>query len=136
MYRECFDCLELDSGDASVEGWRVRIVGKPIGQIWVQITQSRTKRQTRSLMMASPCLHGGFNALDIFWKYNPAERREFRRFLECVEVMFLTQLVRGQVGKAPAGRAVCEKDWYMLPWWEAILGTVTMEGESFGFLHQ
>lgn len=26
--RECFDCLELDSGDASVEGWWVRIVGK------------------------------------------------------------------------------------------------------------
>lgn len=26
--RECFDCLELDSGDASVEGWWVRTVGK------------------------------------------------------------------------------------------------------------
>lgn len=25
--RECFDCLELDSDDASVEGWWVRIVG-------------------------------------------------------------------------------------------------------------
>lgn len=26
--REGFDCLELDSGDASAEGWWVRIVGK------------------------------------------------------------------------------------------------------------
>lgn len=26
--RECFDCLELDSGAASVKGWWVRTVGK------------------------------------------------------------------------------------------------------------
>jgi len=34
-----------------------------------------------------------FNLLDICWKYNTAERKQSRRFLECVEDNFLTQLV-------------------------------------------
>lgn len=45
---KCFDCLELDSGDASVEGWWVRTVGKANTadiQVGAEITQPRTKRQ-------------------------------------------------------------------------------------------
>ena len=34
-----------------------------------------------------------FNLRDISWKYNTAERKQSRRFLECVEDTFLTQLV-------------------------------------------
>ena len=34
-----------------------------------------------------------FNLLDICWKYNTAERKQSRRFVECVEGNFLTQLV-------------------------------------------
>jgi len=30
---------------------------------------------------------------DICWKYNTAEKKQSRRFLECVEDNFLTQLV-------------------------------------------
>jgi len=38
-------------------------------------------------------LVGDFNLLDICWKYNTAERKQARKFLECVEENFLTQLV-------------------------------------------
>ena len=37
---------------------------------------------------------GDFNSPDVCWKYNTAERKESRRFPECVEETFLTQLVR------------------------------------------
>jgi len=35
-----------------------------------------------------------FNLPDVCWKYNTAERKQSRRFLECVEDYFLTQLER------------------------------------------
>ncbi|KAK4818201.1 hypothetical protein QYF61_008585 [Mycteria americana] len=38
-------------------------------------------------------LKGDFNLPDVCWKYNTAERKQPRRFLECVEDNFLTQLV-------------------------------------------
>ena len=39
-------------------------------------------------------LVGDFNFPDICWKYNIAQRKQSKRFLECVEDSFLTQLVR------------------------------------------
>jgi len=36
---------------------------------------------------------GDFNLLDICWKYSTAERKQSRRFLECVEDNFRMQLV-------------------------------------------
>jgi len=36
---------------------------------------------------------GDFNLPDICWKYNTEERKQSRRFLECVDDNFLTQLV-------------------------------------------
>ena len=36
---------------------------------------------------------GDFNFPDVCWKYNTAERKQPRRFLNCVEENFLTQLV-------------------------------------------
>ncbi|PKU42080.1 rna-directed dna polymerase from mobile element jockey-like [Limosa lapponica baueri] len=44
-------------------------------------------------------LVGDFNLPDICWKYNTAESRQARRFLECMEDNFLTQLVRNGVSK-------------------------------------
>ncbi|PKU46160.1 rna-directed dna polymerase from mobile element jockey-like [Limosa lapponica baueri] len=38
-------------------------------------------------------LVGDFNLPDVCWKYNTAESRQDRRFLECMEDNFLTQLV-------------------------------------------
>ncbi|KAK4818831.1 hypothetical protein QYF61_019868 [Mycteria americana] len=45
---------------------------------------------SRSLALA---LLGDFNLLDVCWKYNTAERKQSRRFLERVADHFLTQLV-------------------------------------------
>ena len=39
-------------------------------------------------------LMGDFNFPDICWKYNTAQRKQSKRFLECMEDSFLTQLVR------------------------------------------
>ena len=38
-------------------------------------------------------LMGDFNLPDVCWQYNTAERKQSRRFLDCVEDNFLTQLV-------------------------------------------
>ena len=47
-------------------------------------------------------LMGNFNFPDICWKYNKALRKQSRRFLECVEDSFLTQLVSDSTrGGAP-----------------------------------
>lgn len=37
---------------------------------------------------------GGFNLSDFCWKNNTVERKESRRFLQCVEGYFQRQLVR------------------------------------------
>ncbi|GAB0185523.1 hypothetical protein GRJ2_001017600 [Grus japonensis] len=47
-------------------------------------------------------LVGDFNLPDICWKYNTAERKQSRRFLECVEDNFLTQLVTRLVDEGKA----------------------------------
>ena len=54
--------------------------------------------------MKSPALTlaGDFNFLDICWKYNTAQRKPSRRFLECMEDSFLTQLVSEPTGGSPA----------------------------------
>jgi len=36
---------------------------------------------------------GDFNLPDVCWKYNTAERKQSRRFLQCMEGNFLMQLV-------------------------------------------
>ncbi|KAK4820506.1 hypothetical protein QYF61_000085 [Mycteria americana] len=44
-------------------------------------------------MLLSKVMRGCKSLPDICWKYNTAERKQPRRFLECVEDKFLTQLV-------------------------------------------
>jgi len=51
------------------------------------------KRIAEVLQLLALVLVGDFNLLDICWKYNTAERKQSRRFLEYVEDDFLTQLV-------------------------------------------
>ncbi|PKU40950.1 hypothetical protein llap_8736 [Limosa lapponica baueri] len=61
-------------------------------------------KQTREVsQLLALVLMGDFNPhllyaqtvyLDVYWAYNTAEREQSRRFLECVEDNFLTQLVR------------------------------------------
>jgi len=52
------------------------------------------KQLGEALQLLAFVLVGDFNLADFCWKYNTADRKQSRRFLECVEDKFLTQLVR------------------------------------------
>ncbi|KAK4822905.1 hypothetical protein QYF61_023268 [Mycteria americana] len=103
--RECLDSLELDDGDDRVECLWVRIRGKAnkadivVGVCYRPPNQDEEADElfykqlgeaSRSLALV---LVGDFNLPDVCWKYNTAERKQSRRFLECVADNFLTQLV-------------------------------------------
>jgi len=55
-----------------------------------EVLHKRPAEVSQSLALV---LVGDFNLPDTCWKYNTAERKQPRRFLECVEDNFLTQLV-------------------------------------------
>ncbi|KAK4815696.1 hypothetical protein QYF61_006679 [Mycteria americana] len=103
--RECLDSLELNDGDDRLECLWVRIRGKANkGDIVVgvcyrppnqdeetdELFYKQLEEASRSLALV---FVGDFNLLDVCWKYNTAERKQSRRFLECVADNFLTQLV-------------------------------------------
>ncbi|KAK4811010.1 hypothetical protein QYF61_015714 [Mycteria americana] len=104
--RECLDSLELDDGDDRVECLWVRIRGKAnkadtvVGVCYRPANQDEETDEllfykqlgeaSRSLALV---LVGDFNLPDVCWKYNSEERKQSRRFLECVADNFLTQLV-------------------------------------------
>ncbi|KAK4826063.1 hypothetical protein QYF61_005022 [Mycteria americana] len=72
-------------------------------------------------------LMGDFNVPDVCWKHSTAERKQSRRFLECVEDNFLTQL-GSDPGEVPCLTCCLqtEKDWWEMWWLEAVLGLATM----------
>jgi len=103
--RDCFDCIELDDCDDKVECLWVKIRGKAnkadilLGICYRppnqdeevdEIVYKSLAEVSQSLVLV---LVRDFNLLDICWKYNTAERKQSRRFLECVEDKFLMQLV-------------------------------------------
>ena len=62
-----------------------------------------------------------FNLPDVFWKYNTVDRKQSRRFLECVEDNLLTQLVRKPTREgAPLGLLFVNK--------EGLVGDVAVGG--------
>ncbi|GAB0208053.1 hypothetical protein GRJ2_003271000 [Grus japonensis] len=104
--RECFDCIELDDCDDKVECLWVRMRGKAnkadilLGVCYRPPSQDEEadeafyKRLAEVSQSLALVLVGDFNLPDVCWKYNIAERKQSRRFLECVEDdNFLTQLV-------------------------------------------
>ncbi|KAK4815560.1 hypothetical protein QYF61_004077 [Mycteria americana] len=103
--RECLDSLELDDGDDRVECLWVRIRGKAnkadivVGVCYRPPNQDEEtdelfyKQLGEASRPLALVLVGDFNLLDVCWKYNTAERKQSRRFLECVADNFLTQLV-------------------------------------------
>jgi len=103
--RECFDCIELDDCDDKVECLWVKMRGKAnkadilLGVCYRPPNQDeevdevfcrRLAEVSRSLALV---LAGDFNLPDICWKYDTAVRKQSRRFPECVDDNFLTQLV-------------------------------------------
>ena len=103
--RDCFDCIELDDCDDKVECLCVnlkrkankadillRVCYRPAIQDEEvdEVFYSHLAEVSQSLALF---LMGDLNLADICWKYNTAERKQSRRFLECMEGNLLTQLV-------------------------------------------
>ncbi|KAK4823236.1 hypothetical protein QYF61_000096 [Mycteria americana] len=103
--RECLDSLEVNDGDDRVECLWMRIRGKAnkadivVGVCYRPPNQDEEtdelfyKQLGEASQSLALVLVGDFNLPDVCWKYNTAERKQSRRFLECVADNFLTQLV-------------------------------------------
>ncbi|KAM9590503.1 uncharacterized protein ACIBXB_005763 [Morphnus guianensis] len=103
--RECFDCTELHDSDDKVECLWVRMRGKAnkadivLGVCYRppdQVEETDESFYKRLAVVSESCarvLVRDFNFPDVCWKYNTAVSKQSRRFLECVEDNFLTQLV-------------------------------------------
>jgi len=103
--RDCFDCIELDDCDDKVECLWVKMRGKAnkaeilLGFCYRPPNQDEEVDEVfyKWLVEVSQSLAlvlvGDFNLPDICWKYNTAERKQSRMFLQCVEDNFLTQPV-------------------------------------------
>jgi len=103
--RDCFNCIELKVCDDKVECLWVKMRGKAskadilLGVGYRPPNQDEEvddvfcKRLAEVSQSLALVLMGDFNLPDICWKYNTAERKQSRRFLECVEDNFLMQMV-------------------------------------------
>ena len=111
--RECFNYLELNDGDDRVGCLWVKIRGNSkkadimVGVCYRPPNQDEEVNEifckqlgevSRSLTLV---LVGYSNLPDVCWKYNTAERKQSRKFLECVEDNFLTQLVSDPTREVP-----------------------------------
>ncbi|KAK4813675.1 hypothetical protein QYF61_019568 [Mycteria americana] len=102
--RECLDSLELNDGDDRMECLWVRISGKAnkadivVGVCYRPPNQDEEtdelfyKQLGEASQSLALVLVGDFNLPDVCWKYNTAERKQSRRFLERVADNCLTQL--------------------------------------------
>jgi len=103
--RGCFDCIELNDCDDKVKYLWVKMRGKANKADVLLGVCCRTPNQDEELggvfykrlaevsQLLALVLMEDFNLPDICWKYNTAERKQSRRFLECVEDNFLMQLI-------------------------------------------
>ncbi|PKU38005.1 rna-directed dna polymerase from mobile element jockey-like [Limosa lapponica baueri] len=82
-------------GKASKAATIVAVCYRPPNQD-VEVDEIFYKQLAEVSLSLTLVLVGDFNFLDVCWKYNKAEREQSRRFLECVEDNFLTQLVKKQ----------------------------------------
>ena len=100
--RDSFNCIELNDCDDKVECLWVKMRGKAnkadilLGVCYRPPNQDEEVDEVfyKGLAEVSQSLAlvliGDFHLLDICWKYNTAERKQSRRFLECVEDIFPT----------------------------------------------
>ncbi|GAB0205541.1 hypothetical protein GRJ2_003019700 [Grus japonensis] len=101
--RDCFDCIELSDWDDKVECLWVRMRGRAhkalLGVCYrppnqdEEVDEAFYKRLAEVSQSLALVLMGDFNLPDVCWEYSTAERKQSRRFLECVEDNFLRQLV-------------------------------------------
>ncbi|XP_051640625.1 uncharacterized protein LOC127469851 [Manacus candei] len=103
--RESLDSLELEVSNNKVECLWIKIRGKAnkadilVGVCYRPPNQDDEDDEFFYKQLAdvskSPALVlvGDFNLLDVCWELHTAEKRQSRRFLECIEDNFLLQLV-------------------------------------------
>jgi len=103
--RDCFGCIELNNFGDKVKCLWVKLRGKAskadilLGVCYRPPNQDEEadevfcKRLAEISQLIALVSVGDFDLADICWKHNAAERKQFRRFLECVEDNFLAQLV-------------------------------------------
>lgn len=102
--RECYHCVEIKDFDGMVECLWVRMRGKVKADVLLgfcyrppsqdeEIDEIFYEQLSEVSKSTALVLVADFNLADIFWKYNTAERKQSRRFLQSVKDNFLTQLV-------------------------------------------
>ena len=112
--RECSDVTELMAGDNKVESLWVKTRGRSdksdilVGVCYRWLNQDEEidevfyKHLAEAARSPALVLMGNFNFPDIRRKYNLVQKKQSRRFLECMEDNFLMQLVREPTrGSAP-----------------------------------
>ena len=104
--KECFEVTELMTGDDKVESLWVKIRGRTdkadilVGVCYRLPNQDEETDEVFYEQLAeaarSPALvlMGDFNFPNICWEYNLAQKKQSRRFLECMEDNFLMQMIR------------------------------------------
>ncbi|TRZ06605.1 hypothetical protein HGM15179_020502, partial [Zosterops borbonicus] len=103
--REAFDAIDIETNDDEIECLWVRVKGKAnkadivLGVCYPPLDQEEEVnnlfyKQLENLSGSSALvLVGDFNLPDICWELITAEKKQSRKFLECVEDNFLLQLV-------------------------------------------
>ena len=116
--KECFEVTELMTGDNKVESLWVKIRGRAdkadilVGVCYRPPNQDEETDELFYEQLAeaarSPALvlMGDFNFADICWEYNLAQKKQSRRFLECMEDNFLMQMMRTYERSCPVRPAV------------------------------
>ncbi|XP_032304298.1 uncharacterized protein LOC116654245 [Coturnix japonica] len=112
--RECFHATEIVTGDNKVESLWVKIRGRAdkadilVGVCYRPPNQDEEtdevfyKQLAQAARSPALVLMGDFNFPDICWEYSTAQKKQSRRFLECIEDSFLMQQVREPTrGAAP-----------------------------------
>ncbi|RMB92461.1 hypothetical protein DUI87_31103 [Hirundo rustica rustica] len=114
--KRALDTIGIETNEDGVERLWVRIKGKAnkadvlLGVCYRPPSQEEEVdnlfyKQLRNVSGSSArVLVGDFNLPDICWELNTAERRQSRKFLECMEDNFLSQLV----GEPTRGRTVLD----------------------------
>ncbi|XP_052556154.1 interferon-induced very large GTPase 1-like [Tympanuchus pallidicinctus] len=106
------------AGDDRVESLRVKIRGRAdkadilVGVCYRPPNQDEEKDEefykqlVEAARLPALVLMGDFGFPDICWEYNTVQKKQSRRFLECMEDSFLMQLVRELMRSCPARPAV------------------------------
>ena len=104
--REYSYVFELGAGNDKIESLWVRIRGRDNkADILVRVSYGPPNQDdktdevfyeqlAKNMPLPTLVLMGDFNFPDICWKYNTVQRKQSRRFLECMKDNFLMQLIR------------------------------------------